>query len=77
MGLVRDFEHRGREFKVAVSKTGNQYLAVIDILGVKIPPALAEVTATTEEGAFKLAQRKGEDLIDHPPPGVPPVPEED
>ena len=67
MSLIREFEYKGKRVKVSVNKSGPQYLAVIAIEGMKLPPSSSEVTASHDEGAFKLAKTRAEELIDNPP----------
>ena len=76
MALVRDYEHQGKRFKVTVNQDGPRYVAVLDFVDMKPTPALTELTASSEEDAFKLGQRKGEELIASPRPGAPRIPDQ-
>jgi hypothetical protein len=68
MALVREYRYRDREIKVTVSRSGTRYVGIVQIAGMIVPPTLREVYASSEEHAFTLGRRKGEELIDHPPP---------
>ena len=67
MSLVRDFVYKGTHFKISVNQNGSEYLAVIDIAGVTVPPAAAQITSSSEEGAFDVAERHAHELIDRAP----------
>ena len=72
MADVAEYEYKGKRIHVSVNKSGAQYVAHIDSIdGIKVPPAMRDVTGTTEGGASRAARRRAEQIIDSqaaPPP---------
>ena len=64
MAQVREYDYKGRQYKVTVNQDGNRYVAVIDVAGVNVSPADRQIVGSSEEGALELGRRRGEELID-------------
>ena len=69
MAQVREYDYKGTHYTVTVNKDANRYVAVIDIRGVHVSPVERQIAGSTEEGAFELGRRRGEELIDRAVPG--------
>ena len=70
MSINQEHQYKGRRIHIAVSKNGPSYVAAFDIDGIKVAPAMRNVTSTSEAGAAASAKRRAEELIDAqtPPP---------
>jgi hypothetical protein len=65
MASVREHVYKDKHIRITINQSGNEYLGVFEIEGMKPPPATATGPEThSEDAAFQSAKRKAEDYID-------------
>jgi hypothetical protein len=72
MARVREHVYKDRHIRIIINQSGNEYLGVFEIEGMKLPPATATGPEThSEDAAFQSAKRKAEEYIDAHGAGAP------